>query len=287
MSKIGMLLVHILAYLPLSVLYLLSDFLIYPIVRFVIRYRCDVVEKNLALAFPQKEDKERQIMERRFYHFLCDVFVETTKMERMSKEELKRRFVWENIDEVMDSPTEESPFVLCLSAHYGCWEWSIGRFFSETEIHTAFVYTPLHDETFDKWVMENRMRFGNNPVKDIDVSDTLKSLYEKKHKCLLYIAIDQLPKEQYVRHFHRFMGIKTKVITGTESLINKYNMKVYYCYVKRVRRGYYICKAERLDNSIDKDCGKWPVTDAYFDRLQQQICEQPEIWLWSHDRWRR
>lgn len=287
MSKVGILLIHMLAYLPFPVLYLLSDFLIYPIVRFVIRYRRDVVEKNLALAFPQKEDKERLKMERRFYRFLCDVFVETAKMERMSKEELKRRFSWENIDEVMNSPTDERPFTLCYFAHYGNWEWSIGSFLSENDNLSAFFYHPLHNEVFNKWTFKNRSRFGVLPIETLSVSRTLNSFYENRQKCIINVAPDQLPKEQYVKHFCRLMGIKTKVLTGTESLINRYNMNVYFCSVVRIKRGHYKCYAERLDNSVNNGNEEWPITDAYIGRLQQQIRKHPELWLWSHDRWRR
>ena len=287
MSKVAMFLIHILAHLPLTVLYLLSDFVIYPVVRFVIRYRRNVVEKNLALAFPQMEERERLQIERKFYHFLSDVFVETMKMERMSKKELKQRFSWDNIDEVMDSPTEERPFTLCFFAHYGNWEWSIGRFLSENENLASFFYSPLHNEVFNMWILKNRSRFGTVPIETHSVSNTLNYYIENKQKCIINVAPDQLPKEQYVKHFHRFMGIKTKVLTGTESLINRYSMNVYFCCVTRVKRGYYTCHAERQDDLVNSENEGWPVTNAYFDNLQEQIREQPELWLWSHDRWRR
>ena len=144
MSKVAVFFVHILAYLPLDVLYLLSDFVIYPVVRFVIRYRRNVVEKNLALAFPQKEEKERLRIEKKFYHFLCDVFVETMKMERMSKKELRRRFKWVNINEVMNSPSEGNPLTLCYFSHYGNWEWGMGRLFPNGNILSAYIYYSLH-----------------------------------------------------------------------------------------------------------------------------------------------
>ncbi len=287
MSKVAVFLIHILSYLPLTVLYLLSDFVIYPVVRFVIRYRRNVVEKNLALAFPQKEERERLRIERKFYHFLSDVFVETMKMERMSKEELRTRFIWDNIDEVVNSPTEERPFTLCFFAHYANWEWSICNFVSDMPEMTTYIYSPLHNKAFEKWLRKSRSKFGDIPIEMYSVSALLESLYENKQKRIIYAASDQLPKEQYVKHFHRFMGIKTKVLTGTEGLINKYNMIVYYCVIKRIKRGYYICTAERIDDPIERKDGEWPITDAYYDRLQQQIHEQPEFWLWSHDRWRR
>ncbi len=287
MSKAALFVAHILACLPLEVLHLLSDALLYPVVRHVIRYRRDVVEKNLALAFPQKSDEERQEIERRFYHFLCDVVVETAKMERMSEEELKRRFAWENIDEVMRSPTDEKPFTLCLFAHYGNWEWSIASFLSGNDNLSAFFYQPLHNKAFNEFTLKNRTRHGVLAIEAPSVSGTLESLRTNGQRCIVNVAPDQLPKEQYVRHFCQFMGIKTKVITGTESLICRYNMNVYICRVARIKRGVYSCRAERLDYSPGSGNGQWPVTDAYFEHLQRQIGNQPELWLWSHDRWRR
>ena len=64
-------------------------------------------------------------------------------------------------------------------------------------------------------------------------------------------------------------------------------MNVYFCSVVRVKRGHYKCYAERLDNSVNNGNEEWPITDAYIGRLQQQIRKHPELWLWSHDRWRR
>ena len=265
----------------------MADFLIYPVFKFVIRYRREVVEKNLALAFPEKGKKERLEIEKKFYHFLSDSLVEAFKMKRMSREELTRRFSWENFDEVMSSPTDDRLFTLCYSAHFANWEWLMGSLFSDTDVLCYYIYTPLNNKAFDQWVRLNRTQHGSNPVTKTSVSNLLTSLSEKKQKCVILAGSDQLPKERYVKHFHRFMGIKTKVLTGTESLINKYDMRVFYCYVKRVKRGYYVCRAELLDDSIKRDNGEWPFTDAYFDRLELQIREQPELWLWSHDRWRR
>ena len=205
----------------------------------------------------------------------------------MSKQELRRRFLWENVDDVMTSPTYNRLFTLCYFAHYGNWEWAIGSFFSDSNIISSYIYTPLVNRIFDRWVGMNRTKNGCIPLEKSSVSDILAFYFEQKQRCVIFAASDQLPKERYVKHFHRFMGIKTKVLTGTESLINRYDMKVYYCHVKRVKRGYYVCQAELLDESMKKGDGQWPYTDAYFDRLAQQIHEQPELWLWSHDRWRR
>ena len=60
-----------LSVLPLRVLYILSDFLAW-LARSVVKYRVKVVRDNLASAFPEKSDKERGEIEKKFYHFLGD-----------------------------------------------------------------------------------------------------------------------------------------------------------------------------------------------------------------------
>ena len=319
MNKIAVTIAHLLAFLPLSVLYVLSDYVLYPVVRHVIRYRRQVVEKNLGLAFPDKSDEERLRIEQGFYHHLCDVLVETIRLQRMSRDELCRRFQWDDIDTLHsplhdtpstlhDTPStlhespstlhespstlhespstlHESPFTLCYLAHYGNWEWLTARLFPTPQAGSLFIYHPLHNTTFDHWLAAIRSRFGTELVDMNHVSEQLTALQatDSRHYRVLAIS-DQLPKEQYVRHFHRFMGIKTKVLTGTEQLIRHYDMQVCYCRVTSPRRGYYVCQNIPLKPAGDSE---WPYTDAYTDLLQQQLYERPELWLWSHDRWRR
>ena len=72
-TKIGIGTLNLLSHLPLRVLYVISDVMLYPLVRFVVRYRVKVVRKNMLKAFPNKTEKERRDIERRFYHYFCDL----------------------------------------------------------------------------------------------------------------------------------------------------------------------------------------------------------------------
>ena len=44
-------------------------------------------------------------------------------------------------------------------------------------------------------------------------------------------------------------------------------------------------KIEELLNN-PKKCEPNQITNVYFKRLEQDINEQPEYWLWSHRRWK-
>ena len=76
--------------LPLSVLYWFADYLIYPVMYHLMRYRRKLVAKNLRNSFPDKSEAERKAIEKAFYHQFCSTIVETIYGYRCSKEQMKQ-----------------------------------------------------------------------------------------------------------------------------------------------------------------------------------------------------
>jgi len=68
----------------MAVLYVFSDVLSFFIYR-VVRYRLKVVRRNLRHAFPNKTERERQELERRFYRHFAEYIVETIKLATATK----------------------------------------------------------------------------------------------------------------------------------------------------------------------------------------------------------
>ena len=62
---------YLMSLLPFRVFYALAD-MSYLIVYHALRYRRDVVRRNLATSFPGKDAGELAAIERGFYHWLCD-----------------------------------------------------------------------------------------------------------------------------------------------------------------------------------------------------------------------
>src|SRR5688500_12055140 len=81
---------YLLSLLPMRLLYMLSD-LVYIIVYRLLGYRKKVVFGNLHIAFPEKTEKELEIIARKFYHNLLDSFIETIKLLSADKRFLERR----------------------------------------------------------------------------------------------------------------------------------------------------------------------------------------------------
>ena len=70
---------YLVSLLPYRALYVLADVL-HVVVYDVARYRVKVVRRNLATSFPEKSPEELKKVERGFYRWLCDYFVETVKL---------------------------------------------------------------------------------------------------------------------------------------------------------------------------------------------------------------
>src|SRR6185503_7233406 len=90
--------------LPLPVLYFIS-YAFYGLAFYILKYRRDVVMKNLLIAFPEKTEKERKAIAKKFYHNLIDMFIETIKMITASEKVLAKRFTanWDLVNAIHPS----------------------------------------------------------------------------------------------------------------------------------------------------------------------------------------
>ena len=67
--------------LPMFVLYLLSDFF-YLILHYLIGYRKEVILTNISYAFPEKSDKEKLQIAKKFYKHFTDCLLYTSPSPR-------------------------------------------------------------------------------------------------------------------------------------------------------------------------------------------------------------
>ena len=81
------------------------------------------------------------------------------------------------------------------------------------------------------------------------------------------------------------MGIEVPVHTGAEMLSKKYDMNVIFLKVEKVKRGYYKANFEILSDNV-QEVPNYEITDKFLKLVEQQIYEAPELYLWTHKRWK-
>ena len=117
------------------------------------------------------------------------------------------------------------------------------------------------------------------------MKDSLRGIIgdRKKVTATAFIA-DQTPSPKGA-HWMQFLNQDTPVFTGTGKISKKMQYPVVYIGIHRVKRGYYEMRAEKLvENPEELDDLK--IVEAFTKRLEEDIIKQPEIWLWTHRRWK-
>lgn len=273
--------------LPLGVMYVLSD-LFFFILFYLVRYRRKLVKKQLQECFPEKSEKERRRIEKKFYHFLCDYFVETQKLITISRKEIMRRVRFTGIDQVMQAmEAKGKQFTFCYLGHYGNWEW-VNSFSLHLpdDVQGGQIYHPLRNVVVDKFFLKLRAQFGGQslPMKDT-FRQIVRAKRENRKMAIGFIA-DQCPKWEAIHYWTDFLNHKTTFFVGTEKIAKQVDAVVCYAYVTRPKRGYYDIKIVLLEDE-PKSVPDYEITDRYCQLLEEQIRQQPELWLWTHNRWKR
>ena len=275
----------VLSLLPLRVHYVLSDGL-YLIVYRLIGYRRSVVHGNLVSSFPEKSTEEILKIERGFYHSLCDYFVETVKMMSMSREQMRRHIVFKGA-EVVNESIDAGQSVAAFMGHTFNWEWvaSLPMWVSP-QAQCGQLYHALENKAFDRLFTHLRQRWGavSIPLTDI-LRKTIEFKRQGKATVIGYVG-DQVPHWNNIHHWCQFLNHDTPVMTGTERIARKNRQAIVYIDIHRLRRGYYECEF-RLITRHPEQMAEYEPTDIYHRMLEETIRRQPELWLWSHNRWKR
>lgn len=276
--------IRLLSCLPFGVLYILSDFLYY-VVYYVIRYRREVVRKNLTESFPEKSEQEILCIEKEFYHSFVDIILESCKLASISKDEMKRRMTFKNVDYVNTVLRNGKSIALYLG-HYANWEWcSSIPLHLDKNVIGAQIYHKLSNKNMDRLMLDIRERMG---AVCVDMHKTARYVTEisaeKKISIIGFIA-DQSPRKKDSRYFLHFLNHNTPVLTGTEKIVKHYGLEAFFLSVKRVKRGYYEAEFIQLHDN-PKSLPDFKLTDIYYQMLEKCIIENPELYLWTHKRFR-
>ena len=276
---------RLLAGLPLGVLYLVSN-LAYPILYYIIRYRRRLVRENLRCSFPEKSQKEIQNIEKKFYRNLCDVFVEAFKCLNVSDEEMLRRVEILNC-ELPESIAARGKNVFMLLGHLGCWEW-----YQEVSVRykaprrSAEIYKHITSPYFASLMHEVRSRWDTTQIEMQQTVRTLLRWTGEGEPYLCGFIQDQRPDTK-VKDSLTFLSQQTWYTPGAEQIVGKANAELVYLDVEKTSRGHYRLTFTSMEPNEEEMNSPYPLTRCFWRLIEQNIRRQPELWLWSHNRWQK
>jgi len=268
--------------LPMRILYITSDFL-YVLMYYVIGYRKKVVLENLKLSFPEKSDKELRKISQKFFKHFIDLIMESVKAFSISEKQILKRYKYKN-PELVDKYAKQGRDIALVGAHQANWEWSIGMpLVLNIDLYGA--YTKLNNTYFEKWIRKSREKFGIIGYKTSDTVRGLQKNFNNKKQGAYILLSDQSPQLHKTYYWREFFGIKVPIHTGAEMLSKRFDYVVINYVAKKVKRGYYEVEFQLITDA-PKDFENYQITDKYTTLTEENIKQQPELYLWSHRRFK-
>ena len=304
MHKLGVFLLKVplrlLGLLPLRVHYALGRFVAW-LAEDVVRYRRDVVMHNLTKAFPEKNVWDLKPIRKAFYQHFGELVAEAVWFGgcRNAKRLRRARLVEVENPEVAARLFEAAPSMVVMYSHCGNWELYGGiESYNYTDKPLPFneqnfcvVYRELSSRAWDDVMRDNRFA----PLKDrkhfpgyIETKDLIRYAYSHRDEKKIYnVNTDQRPYFESPANMDvDFFGQRVQTMTGAAALARKFGMSVAYLSMRRERRGHYVMRYEPICEDASK-LGVAEIMQQYYRLVEADIRQQPENYLWTHQRFAR
>jgi KDO2-lipid IV(A) lauroyltransferase len=271
---------YLVSLLPFFILYGIADFF-FIVIYLIIGYRKKVVMQNLRSSFPGKTEKELKSIARKFYRNFIDNWIETIKLLSISKKSLNKRA--SGNFEIFNQLHRTGKSVQVNLGHFFNWEIMT--------LHTAInqpytfltVYLPQSSMIMTKLFLHLRSRWGNPQLPATDMARAILPWRRKQH--LLALGADQNPPYPESSYWLYFLHQPTAFLKGPEKFARIQNIPVVMMTTTRKKRGHYhfdyFLLADDLKNLPDGE-----LIRRYVKHVEENIRLQPDLYLWSHRRWK-
>lgn len=254
--------------------------IVYFILNYLLGYRKRIISENLQKILPQASASQIKAKKIEYYRHMSDMLVETLWCYRASPEELKPMVVFKN-PEVFEDIFASGENATILLSHIGNWElfchWA-GLFIPK--VNVVILYTPIKNKVLNQLMMRLRQRFGAILVSTKSTFDLFR-VQKTKQVCINLFAIDQNPGDPYHQHWLPFFGQTVPVISGAEKFAKSQKQAVYFLRV--TKSNTYVLELIEVKYVTDKP---YDLTMKQFELLENNILEDPSLWLLSHNRFK-
>lgn len=263
--------------------HLMQPFIV--LIMWLIRYRRRVILSNLERSFPQRSRKELLQIMYRYYRILSEVIVDTISLTRAHPENGFPYIRFRQAEEHVKALNGRD--WIAMASHYGCWEYLPMWAWFDPERTFMGVYHPLKSPIFEGFYQ--RLRAFSSNIAQIRMKECvryyLRNRAQEGKQFLVGLIADQNPGRRPDSHWFKFLNQDTVFFDGAEKLARRFSLPVYFVHMERMAPGRYEAWFEEIYDGKEL-LPEGEITRRYAVLLQQMICRKPELWMWSHRRWK-
>lgn len=236
---------------------------------------------NLRRAFPEKTGNERIQIAKKFYRNLTDNFIEVIKLVSASPSFIDKHFTGDY--SLPNKIYEDGKRCQVLLGHNFNWEMACLASARKMKHFFLVVYMPIGNKVFDKIFIKVRTKTGATLLPATDMRNAIIPYRNELYSIIL--VADQNPGYPKNAYWLNFFGKPTPFLKAPESGARRGNTPVLFSRFIKVKRGYYKIFFE-MGEENPGSTKEGDMTKKYVEYLSNFMREYPEMWLWSHRRWK-
>ncbi|MDQ6957855.1 MAG: lysophospholipid acyltransferase family protein [Mariprofundaceae bacterium] len=246
------------------------------------RRRC-IAECNLARIYPERDRRWRHRIARESFAEMGRTILETPHVFLRSKAFLQSRTQVEGEDELLAAKAQGKGAFLTFY-HHSNWEMC-GMAYSTFVSDLHCIYRPLKQPSLEHFVKQCRERFGvSMHPRQEGLHWLLKALKQGHSICVL---LDQhLSGGMPVP----FLGHLATTTTLPAIFVSKHDTPVFAVALHRIGKAFrFRLQFWRIDMPAmtgDKNADIYRIMHCIGKSFEPVINQRPEMWLWSHQRWK-
>lgn len=259
----------------------ITDTLFAFVLRYILRYRLEVVRANLRASFMYSGNNQLRKDVKAYYHYLAKVFRQI--LVKPSKKLLERRMHLTPYP-ALDHWLEEGKSVIVMFGHTGNWEWTGSYLGVKYPDRVCALYKKIKSRQINTMMFNRRLSHVNYLIETKQMGELLRLMKQKA--TLILMISDQNPASAKSTIWAPFLGRNTAFVNGPESLALRYHLPAIYIHTApRPDGGYDLTCQELYDGIESVDDGT--IMKRFAESLEKNIQEYRSHWLWSHKRWKR
>jgi KDO2-lipid IV(A) lauroyltransferase len=247
--------------------------------------RREILEFNVALAFPEMAAAQRQAFARQVSRHFGRVALDSLRLQRVAPDDFLKQVTIVGEDHI-DAAAAHGRGFLYLTAHIGLWEVAALAAGLVRPEKLLAVNRPLDNPLLEAELVRFRRRFGNEPLGKRNIVRSI--LQHLKTGGSVGFLIDQRV-DPSVGIAVPFFGQPTWTHPIVARVARKTGAPVVpACALWDGPARYTVRCFEPVvvDDLPDSELDDVPLTARLSRITEDMIRQRPEQWLWFHDRWR-
>jgi len=241
-----------------------------------------VALSNLRRAYPQFSPAEIRRLCRSNLRLFGKNLVEFLHSPCLSREDIRSRVKLQGL-EFLHGAFKQGKGVICLTAHFGNWEW-MGARITADGFPLAVIARPHDDPATSAFIDSIRIHNGLKVIPRHDVRAALRSLRRQE---ILAVLADQHAGKAGIPV--PFFGRPASTFPGIAALALRSGAPIIPCFIVRMPDNTHvatICPPVQLISGDDTQETIRANVALCTKIIEDQIRCYPDHWMWIHNRWK-